>query len=850
MDTTNLEKRHGELVERMIADGYDRASLFYIKKCIEFLLTDDGVKEMSDYETAFLAFAESRCYTDDRHAYRASKCAMGRIKAFDLDGRFPCKGERSLMFLPLRPNAYSQLFGSFKKIVDDYWTTMSTSSKAPKTVNSEVCEASQFFLHCQKLGAADIWDISEPMMRSFFFDGDTIVHGKDCWYLIMNVLKTTDRFEWFRLNMPSPKRRRKNIDFLKKDEILRLSGVLNDPDSALSPLDRAVGATLFHLGIRGMDIARLTFSNIDWKKKELRLVQSKTGRPLVLPLLPAVGNAILEYLKTQRGKGGATVFLTQAAPSRALRSLGAIVNRIFDAAEIRTDGGQRGVRLFRHHLATYLITHGVEGQTVSKILGHDSPESLEAYVDLDLEGLRSCALSIEAFLKSVEDASAVPPPCASGGTALRSSLAGQMEIFIKEAGYKSERCLLLFDRFCAEHYPHAIVLSTEMMQSWCLKLSGESEASRKRRTASARVFASFSNASGWSKIPARLLAATPPSSGDTAATGRLSNTPPRRPYKSLLAPQLSEYEEFRRANGQWSNSYSSFLHTFDNYCLTNFPLEDALSEEMLEWCKVRPTECRDSCCARSYPVWSFADYSNRRNWTDVAVNRLPTGQRRDRKPHYFTDAEIVGVLDGCVDYFAGYKRRGGYNAKCLDRLQFPVFILLLLSSGIRTCEARWLHVEDVKLDEGYIDIRRSKQADEHRVPLSSSMSELLRRYDEEMANLMPGRTVFFPQDGDAYHNRKWLSKHFRCIWSRISKEDARPYDLRNTFATRNISSWAGDGKTLEERIFKLSRAMGHASIESTYGYLTPSDLLEDKIRVPRPEENHPRTPVISDQEIS
>jgi site-specific recombinase XerD len=51
------------------------------------------------------------------------------------------------------------------------------------------------------------------------------------------------------------------------------------------------------LGMRAGDIADLQFENINWVNHFIHFTQFKTKKELVLPLLPEVGNAIIDYLK-------------------------------------------------------------------------------------------------------------------------------------------------------------------------------------------------------------------------------------------------------------------------------------------------------------------------------------------------------------------------------------------------------------------------------------------------------------------------------------------------------------------------------------------------------------------------
>lgn len=76
-------------------------------------------------------------------------------------------------------------------------------------------------------------------------------------------------------------------------------------------------------------------------------------------------------------------------------------------------------------------------------------------------------------------------------------------------------------------------------------------------------------------------------------------------------------------------------------------------------------------------------------------------------------------------------------------MQIPVFFRLLLSTGMRTNEARLLDCEDVDLKNGIINIKHTKGWAQHRVALHLSIWELLKRYDHAVEQLLPKRKVFF-----------------------------------------------------------------------------------------------------------
>ncbi len=304
----------------------------------------------------------------------------------------------------------------------------------------------------------------------------------------------------------------------------------------------------------------------------------------------------------------------------------------------------------------------------------------------------------------------------------------------------------------------------------------------------------------------------------------------KRPFKSLLAPQFEEFVQRKEAEGKWSGTSETNLHSFDNYITRNFPYERKLNAEMLEWCKQRPTEQDISCRCRSSIVWMFVEYAKKCNWTDCSVQRCISYAPSSFKPHYFSREELYKFFQICDSHVLEiYDQCKTFNSK-LNRLELPVFFRLLYSSGMRTCEARWLKCSDVNLEEGVINIERSKGGSQHRVALHETMLNLLREYHKAMTKLMPNRETFFPNSHDCPHLPEWEGFHFRNIWRKVSDEAARCYDFRHLYAVTNISSWSNHGYELSGKLLFLSRSMGHNDIQSTFSYFHVTPMLKDKLR--------------------
>jgi len=304
----------------------------------------------------------------------------------------------------------------------------------------------------------------------------------------------------------------------------------------------------------------------------------------------------------------------------------------------------------------------------------------------------------------------------------------------------------------------------------------------------------------------------------------------KKPFKSFLAPLFEEFILSRQAAGQWSNTYNENLRCFDKHIAANYPEADRLTNVMTSWCNPRPTEKGNSCMVRTTAIWNFIDYARKRKWTEAESRRAPADVPCSYVPHYFTEEELASFFHECDRYFMDLSLRVRCLKNLLNRLELPVFFRLLLSSGMRTCEARWLKCRDVNLNSGVIEVEKSKGSGQHRIALHESMLGILRSYDGAMSKLMPGREYFFPDRNNKEHTNGWQSHHFRNIWSKSNTGPARAYDLRSLYAVTNITKWENHGYELSGKLLFLSRSMGHKKIQSTYGYFHLTPMLTDKLK--------------------
>jgi site-specific recombinase XerD len=176
-------------------------------------------------------------------------------------------------------------------------------------------------------------------------------------------------------------------------------------DSAIGQRDFGMFSLMTTYGMRACDVVALTLDDIHWRAGLIRIRQSKTGKPLELPLTDEVGSAIQDYLKKVPRNGTyRQVFLRIKAPGGVLKPTAVI--EAFQAWSGRSglEIPFKGVHCIRHSYALHLLRQGVPLKTIGDVLGHRSPESTTAYLRLATEDLRTVALPVPTPVSAGQEA--------------------------------------------------------------------------------------------------------------------------------------------------------------------------------------------------------------------------------------------------------------------------------------------------------------------------------------------------------------------------------------------------------------------------------------------------------------
>jgi len=178
-----------------------------------------------------------------------------------------------------------------------------------------------------------------------------------------------------------------------------------DRTKSLGKRNYAMILLAIRTGLRNVDIRNLKLTDIDWRANSINIVQQKNRKPLILPLLNDVGNAIVDYVLNARPESDEPfVFLKSTPPFGKITDCYNISCRHLKKAGLRQDPSQsKGFHVFRHSVASKMLSSEVPLSVISNALGHASMESSKTYLSTDGVHLKACALTLKGIEIAQED---------------------------------------------------------------------------------------------------------------------------------------------------------------------------------------------------------------------------------------------------------------------------------------------------------------------------------------------------------------------------------------------------------------------------------------------------------------
>ena len=307
----------------------------------------------------------------------------------------------------LSPLESTDLAPTFAALLEEYGNDVLFSEKQSEvTVRTGKSIIKGFLLGLEELGFTSLDGVTLSLVGEVVTQ-TAMNHYKrgaeSLLYYVRDFLKHLYEYSYINVDlsvgvpkMASPYR--KVYQGFTDDETIKLLAAV-DRDTPLGKRDYAMMLLAAQTGLRGVDVTKLKRSDIDWRKKEINIIQSKTGVALCVALEVESGNALYDYLINARPESDIpNVFLRHYHPIRALNppSAQSIVKKYMAKAEIKPEPhGRYGFHSFRRAFGTRLLESGTPVHLLSQLLGHYDLDSARPYISASEQGLMECCLPLD-----------------------------------------------------------------------------------------------------------------------------------------------------------------------------------------------------------------------------------------------------------------------------------------------------------------------------------------------------------------------------------------------------------------------------------------------------------------------
>jgi integrase/recombinase XerD len=339
----------------------------------------------------------------DEYNYTLPIRAMQCLTEWQLHQHLPLKKQGKLARLQLCPS-FDNGLNKFKSFcIKNGYSECGTYSRMNRIKRMLIFFESQGLTDLKEIDAIAISNFVKTQIDLDSRTVATMLSSMRCFFrhLYIEELLKND----LSVDVPKAKiNRRFKLPSLWKTEDVQKLLISIDRDNPTGKRDYAILLLIARYGLRSLDVRRLKMSALNWEEQTLTIVQSKTGNPVVLPLLHDVGWAIADYLKSGRPNiDNEYIFLTNNVPYRSFGVKSCGLNAIL-AKRVRNAGItipreiSKGVHALRHTLASIMLSQDVSLPVISSVLGHATMEATAVYLHADLLRLKDCVLDPEEVL--------------------------------------------------------------------------------------------------------------------------------------------------------------------------------------------------------------------------------------------------------------------------------------------------------------------------------------------------------------------------------------------------------------------------------------------------------------------
>jgi integrase/recombinase XerD len=202
---------------------------------------------------------------------------------------------------------------------------------------------------------------------------------KHCVYGLRFLLKS-EGLPYDFLRLPSIKHEKKLPVVLSKEEVWRML------QKAKLLKHKILIGLLYGCGLRCMEVRNVRIQDLDFDRKQLRVVQGKGKKDRYVPLSIHLIRGLKTYLEAEKPKDW--IFNGQPLPNRAGGDFDSRYSQrgvqwaIKQACALAGIKKEVCVHTLRHSYATHLLEDGMDIITLKNLLGHENIETTMEYLQI------------------------------------------------------------------------------------------------------------------------------------------------------------------------------------------------------------------------------------------------------------------------------------------------------------------------------------------------------------------------------------------------------------------------------------------------------------------------------------
>ena len=292
----------------------------------------------------------------------------------------------------------------------------------------------------------------------------------------------------------------------------------------------------------------------------------------------------------------------------------------------------------------------------------------------------------------------------------------------------------------------------------------------------------------------------------------------RKDFVGEFKDLLNDFIQHKRALGYKYTTISENLRRFSVFTLRYNIENKVLSKEIvLDWTAKRKSESVKTWEHRASDLRQFTLYLLDLGYEAYIPGKKQRVRRNEYIPYIFTHEEIQSFFHAC-DHIRPH-------ALSNKNYVLPTLFRLLYCCGLRISEAINLKLEDLDLDSGIIMIRNSKFNKDRLIPMSESLTDILRVYHAKINIPLVSEDCFFINKDGTSLTKDNIYKIFReILWKAgISHggkgKGPRLHDFRHSFCVHTLNRMVNQGVDLYCALPILSTYLGHSSVSATQRYV-------------------------------